>query len=63
MMDDDKIKPVDSGEETTEPTPQRPNIDVQINTFGNTILNVDVDTINEYLNHHLDDKKLNNDKD
>ena len=34
------------------------DFDIQINSFGEIVSNYDVDKINEFLNEHIEDKKL-----
>jgi len=36
------------------------DFDIQINSFGEIIANYDVDKINEFLDAHVQDKKLGN---
>ena len=38
--------------------PELEGLDIQINSLGEINSNVDIDKINEFLNKHLEDKKL-----
>ncbi|MGB3852159.1 MAG: hypothetical protein WA958_19500 [Tunicatimonas sp.] len=44
--------------ETPKVNPELEGFDIKIDTFGEIRTNYDVDKINQFLNRHVDDKKL-----
>jgi hypothetical protein len=44
--------------ETPKVNPELDGFDIKIDTFGEITTNYDVDKINQFLNRHVDDKKL-----
>lgn len=44
--------------ETPKVNPELDGFDIKIDTFGEIKTNYDVDKINQFLNRHVDDKKL-----
>jgi hypothetical protein len=51
-----KKKPVKS--EKPRVNPELKDFDIRVNSFGEIITSYNVDKINEFLNRHVDDKKL-----
>lgn len=47
-----------SKRETPKVNPELDGFDIKIDTFGEIKTNYDVDKINQFLNRHVDDKKL-----
>lgn len=47
-----------SKRETPKVNPELDGFDIRIDTFGEIKTNYDVDKINQFLNRHVDDKKL-----
>lgn len=47
-----------SKRETPKVNPELDGFDIKIDTFGEITTNYDVDKINQFLNRHVDDKKL-----
>ncbi len=56
-----KDKGKDKKDKKPKVNPELEGFELEINEFGEIISNYDVDKINEFLNKHVDDKKLKGD--
>ena len=53
-----KKKKQPNSDATPKVNPELNGFDIKINSFGEIVSNYDVEKINEFLNKHVDDKKL-----